>query len=65
VGENLSALQENITGVRVIQAYAREPEQTRRFRVINRELYDAHLYSVKVSTFAPRRDRRLPGVRAR
>lgn len=51
VGENLSALQENITGVRVIQAYAREPEQTRRFRVINRELYDAHVHSVKVSTW--------------
>jgi ATP-binding cassette subfamily B protein len=51
VGENLSALQENITGVRVIQAYAREPEQNRRFRVINRNLYDAHLHSVKVSTW--------------
>lgn len=51
IGENLSALQENITGVRVIQAYAREPEQTRRFRVINRELYDAHVHSVKVSTW--------------
>ncbi len=51
VGENLSALQENITAVRVIQAYAREPEQNRRFKVINRNLYDAHLHSVKVSTW--------------
>ena len=34
IGDNLSALQENITGVRVIQAYAREPEQNRRFRRI-------------------------------
>ena len=51
VGENLSALQENIAGVRVIQAYAREPEQNRRFRRINRDLYDAHLHSVKVSTW--------------
>ncbi|NNE11976.1 MAG: ABC transporter ATP-binding protein, partial [Ilumatobacter sp.] len=51
VGENLSALQENITGVRVIQAYAREPEQQRRFRLINRKLYDAHLHSVRVSTW--------------
>ncbi len=51
VGENLSALQENIAGVRVIQAYAREPEQNRRFRIINRHLYDAHLHSVKVSTW--------------
>ena len=31
VGQNLSALQEGITGVRVIQAYAREDEQIRRF----------------------------------
>ncbi len=51
IGENLSSLQENITGVRVIQAYAREPEQNRRFRLINRDLYDAHLHSVKVSTW--------------
>ncbi len=51
IGENLSALQENITGVRVIQAYGREPEQNRRFRSINRDLYDAHLHSVRVSTW--------------
>ncbi len=51
IGENLSSLQENITGVRVIQAYGREPEQNRRFRTINRNLYDAHLHSVKVSTW--------------
>lgn len=51
IGENLSSLQENIAGVRVIQAYARGPEQSRRFRHINRELYDAHLHSVKVSTW--------------
>ena len=31
IGHNLSTLQEGIAGVRVIQAYAREPEQTRRF----------------------------------
>lgn len=51
IGENLSALQENITGVRVIQAYVREPEQYRRFRRTNRELYDAHLNSVRVATW--------------
>lgn len=51
VGENLSSLQENIAGVRVIQAYAREPEQFRRFRRTNRELYDAHLHGVRVSTW--------------
>ncbi len=51
IGENLSSLQENITAVRVIQAYAREPEQFRRFRRTNRSLYDAHIHSVKVSTW--------------
>jgi ATP-binding cassette, subfamily B, bacterial len=51
VGENLSSLQENIAGVRVIQAYAREPEQFRRFRRTNRALYDAHVHSVRVATW--------------
>ena len=49
VGQNLSALQESITGVRVIQAYAREEEQIRRFGDTNRALYDAHMSSVRVS----------------
>lgn len=51
IGDTLSALQENIAGVRVIQAYAREGEQRRRFRRTNRELYDAHVHSVRVSTW--------------
>ena len=51
VGANLSALQEGITGVRVIQAYAREDEQIRRFEESNRALFRSHLYSVKVSTW--------------
>jgi ATP-binding cassette subfamily B protein len=51
VGQNLSELQEGIAGVRVIQAYAREPEQTRRFKESNRELYDSHVHSVRVSTW--------------
>ena len=51
VGQNLSALQEGISGVRVIQAYAREPEQRRRFRTSNRALYASHLTSVRVSTW--------------
>ena len=49
VGTNLSALQEGITGVRVIQAYAREEEQIRRFRASNDALYKSHMHSVKVS----------------
>ncbi|MGD9704746.1 MAG: ABC transporter ATP-binding protein [Acidimicrobiia bacterium] len=51
VGQNLSALQESISGVRVIQAYAREPEQIRRFTATNRALFDAHMTSVKVSVW--------------
>jgi ATP-binding cassette subfamily B protein len=51
VGQNLSTLQEGITGVRVVQAYAREDEQDRRFVASNRALYDAHLHSVRVSTW--------------
>lgn len=51
VGHNLSTLQEGIAGVRVIQAYAREPEQTRRFTESNRGLYRSHIHSLKVSTW--------------
>lgn len=51
VGENLAALQENITGVRVIQASGREEEQRRRFRRTNRALFDAHVHSVRVATW--------------
>jgi ATP-binding cassette subfamily B protein len=51
VGENMSSLQEGISGVRVIQAYAREDEQSRRFRHSNRSLYRSHLHSLRVSTW--------------
>lgn len=51
VGQNLSTLQESLTGVRVIQAFAREPEQIRRFTASNRSLYEAHMHSVRVSTW--------------
>jgi len=51
IGQNLSSLQEGISGVRVIQAYAREPEQTRRFVESNRSLYRSHIHSVRVSTW--------------
>ncbi len=51
VAQNLSTLQEGITGVRVIQAYHREREQTRRFVGTNRSLYRAHMHSMRVSTW--------------
>ncbi len=51
VGSNLSALQEGITGVRVIQAYAREGEQIRRFEESNQDLFRSHMHSVRVTTW--------------
>lgn len=51
VAHNLSTMQEGITGVRVIQAYHREREQTRRFVASNRALFRAHMHSVRVSTW--------------
>jgi ATP-binding cassette subfamily B protein len=49
IGNNLSSLQEGISGVRVIQAFDREDEQSRRFRVTNDALFDSHMHSIKVS----------------
>ena len=51
VGQNLSNLQEGIAGVRVIQAYHRGEEQSRRFFESNRALYKSHLRSVRISTW--------------
>src|SRR3546814_2290970 len=49
IGATLSQLQEGISGVRVVQAFAREDVQTSRFEEHNRRLYDAHMRSVKRS----------------
>lgn len=51
VGANLSALQEGITSVRVIQAYAQEGETIEKFTHSNRELFKSHEHSVRVSTW--------------
>ncbi|MFM8848641.1 MAG: ABC transporter ATP-binding protein [Actinomycetota bacterium] len=51
VGNNLSTLQEGITGVRVIQAYGQEANRAARFARTNRELFDSHMHSVRVSTW--------------
>jgi ATP-binding cassette subfamily B protein len=51
VGNNLSTLQESIAGVRVIQAYHREGEQTHRFFANNRALYDSNMKAVKISVW--------------
>jgi len=51
VGVNLSALQEGITTVRVIQAYAQEEETIEKFTKSNRELFQSHERSVRISTW--------------
>jgi ATP-binding cassette, subfamily B, bacterial len=51
IGSTLSGLQEGIAGVRVIQAYGRQDVQTGRFAVANRDLYGAHMQSVKVQAW--------------
>ena len=51
VGNTLSAMQEGIAGVRVIQAFARESEQSRRFQVSNDALFESHMHSLRVSVW--------------
>ncbi|HEU5149158.1 MAG TPA: ABC transporter ATP-binding protein [Iamia sp.] len=51
IGLVLSHLQEGISGVRVIQAYAREGAETRRFGTRNRTLYGAHMRSVRIQAW--------------
>lgn len=51
IGATLSQLQEGISGVRVVQAFAREDVQTQRFEERNRHLYDAHMRSVRISAW--------------
>ncbi len=51
VGNNLSTIQEHLAGIRVIQASARTDEQRRRFKASNRALFDAHMTTVRVSTW--------------
>jgi ATP-binding cassette subfamily B protein len=51
IGLTLSALQEGIAGVRVIQAYGREDVEIARFARRNRGLYRAHMRSVWVQAW--------------
>ena len=51
IGLTLSSLQEGITGVRVIQAYAREEVEIGRFAHRNDSLYRAHMRSVFVQAW--------------
>lgn len=51
IGATLSQLQEGISGVRVVQAFAREDVESSRFERRNRRLFDAHMKSVKISAW--------------
>lgn len=51
VGSTLSSLQEGISGVRIVQAFARESIEADRFAVTNRRLYDRHMDSVRVAAW--------------
>jgi ATP-binding cassette, subfamily B, bacterial len=51
IGSTLSHLQEGIAGVRVVQAFGREDVEVDRFQRGNRELYDSHMRSVKISAW--------------
>jgi len=51
IGSTLTSLQEGLSGVRVIQAYAREDVQVRRFLRTSGDLYDAHMDSVRISAW--------------
>jgi ATP-binding cassette subfamily B protein len=51
IGATLSDLQEGISGVRVVQAFAREDLESDRFRRGSRVLYDAHMESVRIQAW--------------
>ncbi len=51
VGTTLSSLQEGISGVRIVQAFARESAEAEKFAVTNRQLYRTHMDSVKVAAW--------------
>jgi ATP-binding cassette subfamily B protein len=51
VGQTLSGLQEGIAGVRVIQAFGREELEVDRFGSTNRDLFDSHMRSVRISAW--------------
>lgn len=51
IGSTLSALQEGISGVRIVQAFAREDLEAERFAETNDELFRAHMKSVRVAAW--------------
>jgi ATP-binding cassette subfamily B protein len=51
IGAMLSQLQEGISGVRVVQAFARESVEIERFSTASRELYTAHMASTRLQAW--------------
>jgi len=51
IGTTLSSLQEGISGVRVVQAFAREDIEADRFADTNQALYQSHMRSVKIGAW--------------
>ena len=51
IASTLSSLQEGLSGVRVIQAFAREDAETERFVARNREQYHANIAATKISAW--------------
>lgn len=51
IGSMLARLSESLNGIRVIQAYAREPVEVARFGRANDELYAAHMTAVRAQAW--------------
>jgi ATP-binding cassette subfamily B protein len=51
IGTTLTSLQEGISGVRVVQAFAREDVQIESFAETNNGLYRTHMRSVKIGAY--------------
>jgi ATP-binding cassette subfamily B protein len=49
IGQTLTALQEGIVGVRVIQAFRQEPSRADRFGLVNREQFSAQMKTEKLA----------------
>ncbi|MCS6842462.1 MAG: ABC transporter ATP-binding protein/permease [Roseiflexus sp.] len=52
LGELNTALQENLVGVRVVQAFAREPYEWQRYNRLNQRLLDVNVQSVRAMSLA-------------
>lgn len=48
IADTLSSLQEGLSGVRVVQAFAREQVEAERFAETNKELYRTHMAAVRI-----------------